>query len=83
MTRRRPGAPGHIEAASACPVCGNTLEKRQNPSYGTGLAVHPYILVCSRCGWVNLEAVAATVAPVSAPAPRRGFFAWLGLRRRN
>ena len=82
MTPRLPGTPDRTERAYACPVCGYWLERKQNPSYGTGLAVHPYILVCGKCGWANLELAPATEA--QAPAPRRrGFLAWLGFRHRG
>ena len=81
MMSRRPEPPLRTERAYACPECGTWMEVRQNPSYGTGLAVHPYILVCGKCGWANFIPAEAA-APSATPAQRRGFRAWFGRRRR-
>jgi hypothetical protein len=58
------------------------MEVRNNPSYGSGLAVHPYILVCGRCGWANFIPAEAA-APSTVPVQHRGFLAWFGRRRHH
>ncbi len=82
MTPLRPEVPARTERAYACPECGTWMQVKQNPSYGAGLAVHPYILICGKCGWANFAPATAAALPEPAPA-RRGLFAWLGLHRRR
>ena len=81
MTPRGPEVPLRSERAYACPECGSWMDMRHNPSYGSGLAVHPYLLVCGKCGWTNF--IPSAPHTPAAPPPRRGgLFGWFRARRR-
>lgn len=60
--------PRRAERAYPCPECGTWMEVRPNPHYGVGLAVHPYLIVCGKCGWTNfVPAVPVGALPGERP----------------
>jgi hypothetical protein len=52
--------------AAECAVCGSTMEAKPNPYFGTGLAIHRYVALCTGC-----LHVAFVPEPVVAEAPSR------------
>ena len=35
--------------AAECVACGSSMEARPNPYFGTGLAIHRYVALCTGC----------------------------------
>lgn len=50
-----------------CPRCRHRMQRRRNPYYGVGLAVHPYANDCVECGYVEFIREQTWVAD---PQPR-------------
>lgn len=35
--------------AAECAACGSAMESKPNPYFGTGLAIHRYVALCTGC----------------------------------
>ena len=46
--------PLNRDPAPRCGNCGSLARAALNPFYGTGLAVHQYLLLCQRCDWTGV-----------------------------
>jgi hypothetical protein len=68
-------------ATPTCPDCGGPARLVDNPYYGSGLSVHPWVLTCTTCS-------SSTFVPRQerrvrvAPCPARGRGAWARLAAR-
>ena len=52
--------------AAECVACGSSMEAKPNPYFGTGLAIHRYVALCTGC-----HRVAFIPEPVAPEAPTR------------
>jgi hypothetical protein len=52
--------------AAECVACGSTMEAKPNPYFGTGLAIHRYVALCTGC-----HRVAFIPEPVAPEVPSR------------
>jgi hypothetical protein len=65
-------------ATPTCPVCHGPARLVDNPYYGSGLSVHPWVLTCTACS-------SSTFVPQPpsrerrSPCPARGRSAWARL----
>jgi ribosomal protein S27AE len=50
-----------------CPNCGATARVVRNPFYGTGLAVHQYLINCEECDSTSFKPTSATPSDDDAP----------------
>ncbi|TDT64106.1 hypothetical protein [Frigoribacterium sp. PhB116] len=65
-------------ATPTCPDCHGPARLVDNPYYGSGLSVHPWVLTCTACSsstFVPREEPRAA----AAPCPIRGRSAWARL----
>ncbi|GAA2056926.1 ribosomal protein S27AE [Leifsonia soli] len=62
-----------------CPRCRHRMQRRRNPYYGVGLAVHPYTNNCLECGYVEFIREQASVVETKLPdGPARHTPWWKG-----
>jgi len=52
--------------AAECVACGSSMEAKPNPYFGTGLAIHRYVALCTGC-----HRVAFIPEPVAPEVPSR------------
>lgn len=62
------------KGAGVCRICGRPAEKVLNRFYGTGLAVHQYLVDCQHCGLASVDEKAFDASVPAAVAVVRSRF---------
>ena len=65
-------------ATPTCPDCNGPARLVDNPYYGSGLSVHPWVLTCTACSSSSFVADPES-RERRAPCPIRGRSAWARL----